>query len=116
MSKMMDDEWIKKTGFDVEPIHRAVNEKGFYAKPSASEKKGFVWHGPRHPLVTHLWQRPSGHCLPLIPLSGDAFWFWRLDGQAQGFQEARLLREAIFRATATAPEKFCEGAGLFATE
>mmetsp|Transcript_22060 Transcript_22060/g.55204 ORF Transcript_22060/g.55204 Transcript_22060/m.55204 type:complete len:434 (+) Transcript_22060:66-1367(+) len=32
MSKMMDDEWIKKTGFDVEPIHRAVNEKGFYAK------------------------------------------------------------------------------------
>merc|ERR1719145_264295 len=31
MSKMMDDEWIKKTGFDVEPIHRAVNEKGFYA-------------------------------------------------------------------------------------
>jgi len=32
MSKMMDDEWIKKTGFDVEPIHRAVSEKGFYAK------------------------------------------------------------------------------------
>ena len=32
MSKMMDDEWIKKTGFDVEPIHGAVNEKGFYAK------------------------------------------------------------------------------------
>merc|ERR1711897_59746 len=32
MSKMMDDEWIKRTGFDVEPIHRAVNEKGFYAK------------------------------------------------------------------------------------
>merc|ERR1711988_161965 len=32
MSKMMDDEWITKTGFDVEPIHRAVNEKGFYAK------------------------------------------------------------------------------------
>jgi len=32
MSKMMDDEWIKKTGFDVETIHKAVNEKGFYAK------------------------------------------------------------------------------------
>merc|ERR1719410_1391284 len=32
MSKMMDDDWIKKTGFDVEPMHRAVNEKGFYAK------------------------------------------------------------------------------------
>mmetsp|Transcript_43467 Transcript_43467/g.87640 ORF Transcript_43467/g.87640 Transcript_43467/m.87640 type:complete len:433 (-) Transcript_43467:487-1785(-) len=32
MSKMMDDEWIKKTGFDMEPIHKAVNEKGFYAK------------------------------------------------------------------------------------
>merc|ERR1719277_1585129 len=32
MSKMMDDDWITKTGFDVEPIHRAVNEKGFYAK------------------------------------------------------------------------------------
>merc|ERR1712039_1066189 len=32
MSKMMDDEWITKTGFDVEPIHRAANEKGFYAK------------------------------------------------------------------------------------
>merc|ERR1719510_2396310 len=28
MSKMMDDEWIKKTGFDVEPIHRAVSEYG----------------------------------------------------------------------------------------
>merc|ERR1712066_1072816 len=32
MSKMMDDDWITKTGFDVEPMHRAVNEKGFYAK------------------------------------------------------------------------------------
>merc|ERR1712176_171828 len=32
MSKMMDDDWITKTGFDVEPIHRSVNEKGFYAK------------------------------------------------------------------------------------
>merc|ERR1712039_472935 len=32
MSKMMSDEWITKTGFDVEPIHRAANEKGFYAK------------------------------------------------------------------------------------
>merc|ERR1712039_647143 len=32
MSKMMDDEWITKTGFDMEPINRAVNEKGFYAK------------------------------------------------------------------------------------
>jgi cystathionine beta-synthase len=32
MSKMMDDEWITKTGFDIEPIHKAVNEKGFYAK------------------------------------------------------------------------------------
>merc|ERR1712217_841307 len=32
MSKMMDDEWIKRTGFDMEPIQRAVNEKGFYAK------------------------------------------------------------------------------------
>merc|ERR1712178_108568 len=32
MSKMMCDEWIKKTGFDVETIHKAVNEKGFHAK------------------------------------------------------------------------------------
>jgi cystathionine beta-synthase len=32
MSKMMDDEWIKKTGFDMEPIQRAVDEKGFHAK------------------------------------------------------------------------------------
>mmetsp|Transcript_69738 Transcript_69738/g.196739 ORF Transcript_69738/g.196739 Transcript_69738/m.196739 type:complete len:434 (+) Transcript_69738:83-1384(+) len=32
MSKMMDDEWVKKTGFDVEPINRAVEEKGFFAK------------------------------------------------------------------------------------
>eukprot|EP00401_Gymnodinium_catenatum_P039579 CAMPEP_0117494800 /NCGR_PEP_ID=MMETSP0784-20121206/19801_1 /TAXON_ID=39447 /ORGANISM="" /LENGTH=430 /DNA_ID=CAMNT_0005289697 /DNA_START=64 /DNA_END=1356 /DNA_ORIENTATION=+ len=32
MSKMMDDEWIKKTGFDMEPIQKAVSEKGFYAK------------------------------------------------------------------------------------
>merc|ERR1712187_88316 len=32
MSKMMDDAWITKTGFDVEPIHRAVNEKGFHVK------------------------------------------------------------------------------------
>merc|ERR1712039_620929 len=32
MSKMMDDDWITKTGFDIEPINRAVNEKGFYAK------------------------------------------------------------------------------------
>merc|ERR1712084_64681 len=32
MSKMMDDDWIVKTGFDMEPINRSVNEKGFYAK------------------------------------------------------------------------------------
>merc|ERR1712084_218587 len=32
MSKMMDDTWITKTGFDLEPINRSVNEKGFYAK------------------------------------------------------------------------------------
>merc|ERR1719463_496691 len=32
MSKMMDDEWITKTGFDVQTIQRAVDEKGFYAK------------------------------------------------------------------------------------
>eukprot|EP00928_Gymnodinium_smaydae_P004998 TRINITY_DN1171_c0_g1_i1.p1 TRINITY_DN1171_c0_g1~~TRINITY_DN1171_c0_g1_i1.p1 ORF type:complete len:435 (-),score=146.86 TRINITY_DN1171_c0_g1_i1:478-1782(-) len=38
MSKMMDDEWIKKTGFDMEPILRAVNEKGFFAKHFAVGK------------------------------------------------------------------------------
>merc|ERR1712039_313846 len=32
MSKMMCDEWITKTGFDVETTYRAANEKGFYAK------------------------------------------------------------------------------------
>merc|ERR1719189_164281 len=32
MSKMMDDSWITKTGFDVETIQRAVDEKGFYAE------------------------------------------------------------------------------------
>merc|ERR1712203_52746 len=32
MSKMMDDDWIVKNGFDMEPINRAVNEKGFYVK------------------------------------------------------------------------------------
>merc|ERR1712110_317038 len=32
MSKMMDDDWISRTGFDMEPINRAVHEKGFYAK------------------------------------------------------------------------------------
>merc|ERR1711953_687782 len=32
MSKMMDDDWIVKNGFDMEPITRAVNEKGFYEK------------------------------------------------------------------------------------
>merc|ERR1711920_1070904 len=32
MSKMMDDDWIVKTGFDIEPINRAATEKGFYAK------------------------------------------------------------------------------------
>merc|ERR1719436_1902397 len=32
MSKMMDDDWIVKTGFDLEPILRAVHEKGFFAK------------------------------------------------------------------------------------
>merc|ERR1719272_1733181 len=32
MSKMMCDEWLAKTGFDMEPIQRAVDEKGFYAK------------------------------------------------------------------------------------
>merc|ERR1712157_889 len=30
MSKMMDDEWIKKTGFDPETTVRAATEKGFY--------------------------------------------------------------------------------------
>jgi len=32
MSKMMDDDWITKTGFELEPILRAASEKGFYAK------------------------------------------------------------------------------------
>merc|ERR1712085_26681 len=32
MSKMMDDDWITKTGFDMEPINKSVEEKGFYAK------------------------------------------------------------------------------------
>merc|ERR1712100_672268 len=32
MSKMMCDDWVKKTGFDMETIQRAVDEKGFYAK------------------------------------------------------------------------------------
>merc|ERR1712113_986170 len=32
MSKMMCDEWIKKTGFDMDSIERAVTEKGFHAK------------------------------------------------------------------------------------
>merc|ERR1719162_1378281 len=32
MSKMMDDEWITKTGFDMTPIKRAVDETGFHAK------------------------------------------------------------------------------------
>merc|ERR1712190_177150 len=32
MSKMMDDGWITKTGFDMEPINRSVEEMGFYAK------------------------------------------------------------------------------------
>jgi len=32
MSKMMDDDWIKKTGFDPEITVRAATEKGFYAK------------------------------------------------------------------------------------
>merc|ERR1712203_486836 len=32
MSKMMDDDWITKTGFDVETTVRAATEKGFYAK------------------------------------------------------------------------------------
>merc|ERR1712187_876689 len=38
MSKMMDDDWITKTGFDMEPINRSVNEKGFYAKHFGFEK------------------------------------------------------------------------------
>jgi len=32
MSKMMDDDWITKTGFNVDEIKRAAHEKGFYAK------------------------------------------------------------------------------------
>jgi len=32
MSKMMCDDWITKTGFDVEITTKAANEKGFYAK------------------------------------------------------------------------------------
>jgi len=32
MSKMMDDDWITRTGFELEPILRAASEKGFYAK------------------------------------------------------------------------------------
>merc|ERR1712190_486100 len=32
MSKMMDDEWIKKTGFDMETTVKAATEKGYYAK------------------------------------------------------------------------------------
>merc|ERR1711953_1358436 len=32
MSKMMDDDWIAKAGFDMEPVNRSVNEKGFYVK------------------------------------------------------------------------------------
>merc|ERR1712226_926692 len=32
MSKMMDDAWITKTGFDMEPIDRSLSEKGFYAE------------------------------------------------------------------------------------
>merc|ERR1712039_1169507 len=32
MSKMMSDEWITKTGFDVEATVKAATEKGFYAK------------------------------------------------------------------------------------
>merc|ERR1712050_591346 len=31
MSKMMDDDWINRTGFDVETTIKAANEKGFYA-------------------------------------------------------------------------------------
>merc|ERR1712176_367592 len=32
MSKMMDDAWITKTGFDVEATVKAATEKGYYAK------------------------------------------------------------------------------------
>merc|ERR1711862_1015065 len=32
MSKMMCDDWIRKTGFDPETTYKAANEKGFYAK------------------------------------------------------------------------------------
>jgi len=32
MSKMMDDDWITKTGFNADEIKRAADEKGFYAK------------------------------------------------------------------------------------
>jgi len=32
MSKMMDDDWITKTGFDVEITKKAVYEKGFHAE------------------------------------------------------------------------------------
>merc|ERR1711957_1165441 len=54
MSKMMDDDWITKTGFDMEPINKAVEEKGFYAKhfevgssptegrSTPAESKGFL--------------------------------------------------------------------------
>jgi len=32
MSKMMDDDWINKTGFNADEVKRAASEKGFYAK------------------------------------------------------------------------------------
>merc|ERR1712203_466134 len=32
MSKMMDDDWITRTGFDVETTVKAATEKGYYAK------------------------------------------------------------------------------------
>merc|ERR1711868_302672 len=32
MSKMMDDDWITRTGFDIDATVKAANEKGFYAK------------------------------------------------------------------------------------
>merc|ERR1712087_87439 len=32
MSKMMDDDWITRTGFDVETTIKAATEKGYYAK------------------------------------------------------------------------------------
>jgi len=32
MSKMMDDDWINKTGFNADEVKRAAFEKGFYAK------------------------------------------------------------------------------------